>query len=46
MSGGKESKTQTQTQTQTHKLFIQPDIIQSQFSHTFGFNIMGQGDLH
>ncbi len=27
-------------------LFIQPHIIQSQFSHSFGFNIMGLGDLH
>ncbi len=34
------------TQTQTRTLFIQPHFIQSQFSHTFGFNIMGQGDLH
>ncbi len=36
----------TQTQTQTQKLFIQPHIIQSKFSHTLRFNIMGQGDLH
>ncbi len=29
-------------QTQTQKLFIQPHIIQSKFSHTLRFNIMGQ----
>ncbi len=29
------------------EIFIQPHIIvQSQFSHILGFNIMGQGDLH
>ncbi len=32
-------------QTQTQKLFIQPHIIQSKFSHTLCFNIMGQRDL-
>ncbi len=30
----------------SQKLFIQPHIIQSKFSHTLRFNIMGQGDLH
>ncbi len=32
----------TQTQTQTQKSFIQSHIIQTQFSHTFSFKIMGQ----
>ncbi len=31
-------------QTQEQKSFIQPHIIQSQFSHTFSSKIMGQED--
>ncbi len=41
-----QTQTHNHTQNQTQKPIIKPHIIQSQFSHTFGFNIMVQEDLH